>query len=82
MIVRALNGLKSASQAFQRHLADCVCSLGYKSHLADPAIWYKACTWKEDNIDNDQFPVMHWKAFYGNVEEPIPSMPQSAWANQ
>ncbi len=24
------------------------------------------------NIDNDQFPVMDWKEFYGNVNEPIP----------
>ncbi len=24
------------------------------------------------NIDNDQFPVMDWKKFYGNVQKPIP----------
>ncbi len=44
--VKALYGLKSADQAFRKHLADCMCSLDYKSCLADPDLWYKAWTWK------------------------------------
>ncbi len=49
IIVRALYGLKSAGQAFREHLADCMHSLGYKSCLADPDLWYKACTRKGDH---------------------------------
>ncbi len=41
--------LKSAGQAFCEDLADCICSLGYKSCLADPDLWSKACTEKGDN---------------------------------
>ena len=49
IIVRALYGLKSAGRAFREHLADCMRSLGYKSCLADPDLWYKACTRKGDH---------------------------------
>ncbi len=49
IIVRALYGLKSAGLAFQEHLSDCMYSLGYKSCLADPDLWYKACIHKGDN---------------------------------
>ncbi len=41
IIVRALYGLKSAGQAFREHLADFMRSLGYKSCIADPDLWYK-----------------------------------------
>ena len=40
IIVRALYGLKSAG-SFRNHLADCMRTLGYKSCLADPDLWYK-----------------------------------------
>ncbi len=49
IIVRALYSLKSTDEAFCKHLADCICSLGYKSCLTDPDLWYKACTWKGDH---------------------------------
>ncbi len=49
IIVWALHGLKSADQAFCGHLADCMRSFGYKSYLADPDLWYKACTQKGDH---------------------------------
>ncbi len=48
-IVKALYGLKSAGHAFQEHLADYMHSLGYKSCLADPDLWYKAFTIKGNN---------------------------------
>ncbi len=48
IIVRALYSLKSAGQAFHKHLANCMHSLGYKSCLADPYLWYKVCTQKGD----------------------------------
>ncbi len=39
--------------------------LHHKSHLCmDPTY---------PDIDNDQFPVMYWKDFNDNVQEPIPS---------
>ena len=41
IIVRALYGLKSAGSSFRNHLADCMRTLGYKSCLADPDLWYK-----------------------------------------
>ncbi len=44
IVVRALYGLKSAGWALCERLADCMCSLDYKSCLADPELWYKACT--------------------------------------
>ncbi|KAL7460586.1 LOW QUALITY PROTEIN: hypothetical protein ACHAXS_001032 [Conticribra weissflogii] len=36
IIVRAIYGLKSAYQAFFKHLADCMHSLTYKSYIAYP----------------------------------------------
>ncbi len=44
IIVRAFYSLKSAGWAFRKHLADCMCSLGYKSCLDNPNLWYKTCT--------------------------------------
>jgi hypothetical protein len=41
IIVQALYGLKSAGSSFRNHLADCMRTLGYKSCLADPDLWYK-----------------------------------------
>ncbi len=38
IIIRAYS-LKSAGRAFQEHLANCMCSLGYKLCLADPDLW-------------------------------------------
>ncbi len=49
IIVRALYSLKSPGKAFHKHLADCMHLLGYKLCLADPDLWYKACTQKGDN---------------------------------
>jgi hypothetical protein len=50
IIVRALNGLKSASAAFCAHLASCMCQMGYTSSKADPDLWYKAETRPADNF--------------------------------
>ena len=45
VVVRALYGLKSSALQFRNHLADTLGnSLGFKSSLADPDLWYKAST--------------------------------------
>ncbi len=49
IIERVLYSLKSAGQVFHKHLADCMHFLGYKSCLADPDLWYKACNQKGDS---------------------------------
>jgi hypothetical protein len=41
VIVRALYGLKSAGAAWRAHLASSLISIGYKSCLADPDVWYR-----------------------------------------
>ncbi len=45
IVVRALDGLKSASVAFRSHLADCMRQLGYELNKADLDLWMKVCTW-------------------------------------
>lgn len=50
IIVRALYGLKSAGSSFRNHLADCMKTLGYKSCLADPDLWYKPMVRPEDGF--------------------------------
>ncbi|KAL7458156.1 hypothetical protein ACHAXS_000419 [Conticribra weissflogii] len=73
-------GLKSAGQSFCAHLADCMYSLGYKSCLADPNLWYKFASQLVHKhgsdlyavIDDEQFTVMDWKNFYSDVQEPNP----------
>ncbi|GFH61944.1 pol protein [Chaetoceros tenuissimus] len=48
VVVRALYGLKSSALQFRNHLAATLGNkLGFKSCLADPDLWYKAC------IDSD-----------------------------
>ena len=49
VIVRALYGLASSGASFRKHLADCMCHLGYESCLQDPDLWYKPEVRKEDN---------------------------------
>ncbi len=49
IIVRALYSPKLAGQAFQEQVAHCMRSLGYKSYLTNPDLWYKACTQKGDH---------------------------------
>ena len=45
VVVRALYGLRSSALQFRNHLADTLGnSLGYKSSLADPDLWYKPMT--------------------------------------
>ena len=45
VVVRALYGLKSSALQFRNHLAATLGNkLGFKSCLADPDLWYKACT--------------------------------------
>ena len=41
LVVRALYGLKSAGASFRHHLASCMESIGFKSCLADPNVWYR-----------------------------------------
>ncbi len=55
IIVRALYSLKSAGRAFREHLANCMRSLGYKSCLANPALWYKDCTRKGDHSNIESY---------------------------
>ncbi|GFH50714.1 hypothetical protein CTEN210_07190 [Chaetoceros tenuissimus] len=44
VVVRALYGLKSSALQFRNHLAATLGNkLGFKSCLADPDLWYKAC---------------------------------------
>jgi hypothetical protein len=50
VIVRALYGLKSAGSSFQRHLADCMQMIGYRSCKADPYLWYKEMIRPEDGF--------------------------------
>ncbi len=54
-LVWALYGLKSVDQALHEHLANCRHSLGYKSCLDGPDLWYKAYTWKGDNGNNKSY---------------------------
>ena len=49
IIVQALYGLKSASAAFRKHLADCMRVFGYNSCPADHDLWYKAAV----DLDSD-----------------------------
>jgi len=51
IIVRALYGLKSAGSSFRNHLADCMDTLGYKSCLADPDLWYKPMVRPDDGFE-------------------------------
>ncbi len=50
IIVRALYSLNSPGQAFNHHLADFMCSPGYKSCFADPDLWYKPVPGKEITV--------------------------------
>jgi hypothetical protein len=50
VIVRTLYGLKSAGAAFHTHLASFMCQMGYISCKADPNLWYKAVTRRDDNF--------------------------------
>ena len=50
IVVRALYGLKSAGAAFRAHLAGCMRELGYKPCLADPDLWYREQTDKNQNL--------------------------------
>ena len=50
VIVRALYGLKSAGASFQRHLADCMRTLGYKSCMADADLWSKPVVRPDDGL--------------------------------
>ena len=44
VIVRALYGLKSSALNWRTHLSDVIANeLGFKSSLADPDVWMKAC---------------------------------------
>ncbi|KAL7475938.1 hypothetical protein ACHAW6_001835 [Cyclotella cf. meneghiniana] len=49
MIVRALYGLKSSGAAFWAHLAGCLRKMGYRSCLADSALWLKEQTDQKGN---------------------------------
>ena len=49
--MRALYGLKYASAAFRKHLADFMRVLGYKSCPADHDLWYKAAV----DLDADKY---------------------------
>ena len=51
IIVRELYGLKSAVYSFQRHQADCMQTLGYKSCMADPDLWYKLFIRPDDGFE-------------------------------
>ena len=50
LIVCAIYGLSSAGASFGRHLADCMCALGYESCKEDVDLWYKPMTRPEDNV--------------------------------
>jgi hypothetical protein len=50
IVVRALYGLKSAGSSFRNHLAECMGTLGYKSCLADPDLWYKPMVRPDDGF--------------------------------
>jgi len=50
IIVWALYGLKSACASFQRHLADCMRTLGYKSCMADVDLWSKTVVRPDDGL--------------------------------
>jgi len=41
IILQALYGLKSFCASSQRHLADCMRTLGYKLCMRDADLWYK-----------------------------------------
>ena len=51
IIVRALYGLKSAGSSFRNHLAECMCTLGWSSCLADQDLWHKPMTRPEDGFE-------------------------------
>ena len=51
IIMWALYGLKYASAAFRKHLADFMRILGYKSCPDDHDIWYKAAV----DLDGDKY---------------------------
>ncbi|GFH48973.1 Blackbeard [Chaetoceros tenuissimus] len=58
VVVRALYGLKSSALQFRNHLAATLGNkLGFKSCLADPDLWYKACIDSDGNeyvfVDSD-----------------------------
>ncbi len=55
IIVRVLYGMKFAGHAFREHLVYCICSLGYKSCLANPDLWYMVCAWVEDDGGSDSY---------------------------
>ncbi len=50
VIVRALNGLKSAGATFRMHLASFMRQMGFTSCKADPDLWYTAETRPDDNF--------------------------------
>ncbi|KAL7545200.1 hypothetical protein ACHAWF_014099 [Thalassiosira exigua] len=51
IIVRAIDGLKSAGAAFRAHLASAMRSMGYDSCRADPDLWMKKKTRPEDKFE-------------------------------
>jgi len=59
IVVRALYGLKSASASFQRHLADCMRTLGYKSCMADADLWFKQVTRPDDGLTYYAYVLLH-----------------------
>ena len=50
IIVRALYGLKSAGASFNRHLADCMGTIGYSRCKADPDLWFKPKVRPDDSV--------------------------------
>jgi len=48
IIVQSLFDLKSAGYSIQRHLADCIRTLGYKSFLSDADLRYNSVIRPDD----------------------------------
>jgi hypothetical protein len=53
LIVRALYGLRSAGEAFRKHLAECMKNLGWNPCLANRELWMKAET-------RPDYGVLYW----------------------
>jgi hypothetical protein len=41
-VVKALNGLKSASSSFRSYMAEKLSEMGFHSTMADPDVWLRA----------------------------------------
>ena len=58
IICRALYGLKSSGAAYRSHLAKSLDEIGFKSSLADPDVWLRACV-KSDGEEYYEYMLVY-----------------------